>query len=507
MSLVEKHFRKTEDLLRKIPAEDIAEWLLNEGYYPEQYVLPPSFKVQGFHLGKTVYNNDIRKLSRRELANISYPKSLLGSRTFSIQHPYNYHDIVFILKNNWAAVIDHLFPKGMKIFSYSFPIPIDAGKGGSVGKLRSGRMIYEWIQMAEKDLVAEAYKYGYIARADITNYYPSIYTHSIGWSFHGREPAFADKTCQLFGNRIDKLVQYANDARTNGIPIGPALCDLIGEIIAVSIDVNVSAILKDIDFLATRFKDDYRILCKTSKDAQAILRCISEELKKYNLLLNEKKTDVLSLPDGLYRQHDREYYPYSLRKRNRVEFKDFEHTLLVALNIHRKYPGTSILEKFISELFNRRHESKIAFSSNANTRKRQIQKTFSLLFLLVRESEKTLCHVLSMLEQIVLKYRKEPELKEYTRAMVESELERAAEIGSAFEITWLVFFSRYLNLGITQFNKYTRHDAVKGNPFVSSIIQSKQAFFMDSGIVLFRRPLDCRGETLAKQIAVFRRDS
>jgi uncharacterized tellurite resistance protein B-like protein len=53
---------------------------------------------------------------------------------------------------------------------------------------------------------------------------------------HGREKAFADKEYNLTGNKVDKLIQYANDARTNGIPVGSALSDLIAEIVLTSID-------------------------------------------------------------------------------------------------------------------------------------------------------------------------------------------------------------------------------------------------------------------------------
>ncbi|WP_347273891.1 RNA-directed DNA polymerase [Candidatus Kuenenia sp.] len=81
---------------------------------------------------------------------------------------------------------------------------------------------------------------GLIIRADITNFYNSVYTHSIGWAIHGREEAFKDNECLLTGNKIDRLIQYANDGRTNGIPVGSALSDLIAEIILSSIDRKVS---------------------------------------------------------------------------------------------------------------------------------------------------------------------------------------------------------------------------------------------------------------------------
>ena len=53
------------------------------------------------------------------------------------------------------------------------------------------------------------------------------------------EKAFKDKTCELVGNKIDKIVQYANNGRTNGIPVGSAVSDLIAEIILSSIDSKI----------------------------------------------------------------------------------------------------------------------------------------------------------------------------------------------------------------------------------------------------------------------------
>ncbi|WP_156901625.1 hypothetical protein [Azohydromonas australica] len=96
-SLVEKHFRETEELLRNIHKDDIAKWLLTVGYYPESNILPPTFISNDLSLQSTPYNKDVKDLARRKLNAISYPKSLLSSRTFAIQHPWNYHDIVFYL--------------------------------------------------------------------------------------------------------------------------------------------------------------------------------------------------------------------------------------------------------------------------------------------------------------------------------------------------------------------------------------------------------------------------
>ncbi|RLD61552.1 MAG: hypothetical protein DRJ01_07665 [Bacteroidetes bacterium] len=507
MSLIEKHFRKTEKLIKLIGQDKIADWLLNEGYFPEQYVIPPSFKVSDFKLQENEYIKDLRQPARRNLINISYPKSLLTSRIFGIQHPWNYHDIVYWLIKNWDDVLGHIFHKDLKIFSYSFPIPVNARATGKLSTLRSGRMIYEWIAMAEKDLVAEAHRYNLIVRSDITNFYNSVYTHSIGWALHGQEVAFKDKDYELYGNKIDRLVQYANNGRTNGIPVGSAISDLIAEIVLSSVDLKISQKLKDKDFIATRFKDDYRILCNTEEDAKEILKVLANELTSFNLLINESKTMILELPNGLYRQHDREYHPHSLKNTEKIDFKRFELTLLTALDIHKKYPGTSILEKFFGELFDNEYKLKVNFSNNFSTKRKEILKTISLLILVKRVSEKVLCQVLSVIEAIYIEYRNDFKLKENIIELIKSEIIKANIKKSVFELTWYVFFARYLGLGINE--KWINSNISKelrDNLFLKSSCASKQKIFNDTNIDLFIKPKDCRNMTLAKRLAVFERE-
>ena len=505
MNLPKQHFDKSRELLKAIDKQKIAEWLLMEGYFPEQYVLPPSFRVAGWHLRSEEFLKDLTNLPRRQLANISYPKSKLTSRVFSIQHPHNYHDIVYWLIKEWSLVLDLLFNKNIRVYSYSFPIPISTSKKGELGPLRSGRMIYEWIGMAEKDMVAEADKFQFIVRTDITNYYNSIYTHSISWALHGREEALSDKENKLLGNKIDRLVQYANDGRTNGIPVGSALTDLIAEIILSKIDLNISNKLNNIDFIATRFKDDYRFLCNTKEDANTILRVITRELSKFNLLINESKTHILTLPHGLYRQHDREYHPYSLRKKDKILFREFEITLLKAIDIHRQFPGTSLLETFFSELFDQNYKLKVTFSGKEYLRKIEILKACSLIILAKRESEKVLCWSLAVIEDIYVQFYKDENLKAYLKKIISAEMQKASFKQSAFELNWLIFFSRYIGLGITNLTDEL-DKSEKSNPFIKSIIASQQKLFNDTHVDLFRKPKDCKDVKLAERLDIFNKN-
>lgn len=517
-SAVEAHFRETERLLRQVPADHISTWLLEHGYFPESNVLPPSFSVCDFSLNenKKEHKSNIRNLARQKLCDISYPKTLLNSRIFSLQYPDYYHDAVIYLNQNWSEVVDHLFHQDTQIYSYSFPIPLNKSDKGNLGKLRIGRMIYEWLEMAEKDLIIDSRNYKFIVRTDITNFYPSVYTHSIGWALHGRDQAFNDAKdgdSNLYGNKIDRLFHYSNDGKTNGIPVGSALSDLIAEIILTSIDKNVSRKMKAAgkDYLAVRFKDDYRVLCQKEEDGKIFLQILTKELLEYNLNLHENKTVFLNLPDGLYRQHDREYFPHSLRRKSIITFKEFEHTLLIALEIHRKYPNTSILEKFLSELTDKNYKLKVRFSRR--NQEKQVKKAISLLVLLQKESTKLLSSSLSLIEIIYNNYFSSIEnLKEFLKSTIFKMMENAASNSSTFELVWLIFFSRYMRLGINEgeIRNLPLSEEVRKNDFYKSAFASKQEFFKNtmSGAKLFKTPKDCRddGVTLLERLDIFKKD-
>ncbi len=129
-------------------------------------------------------------------------------------------------------------------------------------------MIYEFIDMTDDDLVSVAYRYTHLIKADIKNFYPSIYTHSLAWALHGKKFVRRPKSIHNFalvGDRLDKLFQNANDGCTNGLPIGPVVSDIAAEIIAASVDRELSRHLRalGIDCAAVRFKDDYRILVES----------------------------------------------------------------------------------------------------------------------------------------------------------------------------------------------------------------------------------------------------
>jgi hypothetical protein len=520
MSLPEDHIKETEKLLRAVDANAVANWFLNTGYYPEQYVMPPCFSITKWKLRKTsnVKAKDLKKSHRFDLKTISFPKTGLYQRVFAIIHPKYYHDIVFVLRQHWDCVLDHLFNPENKIFCYSIPIPVTNENEGAIGPLRGGRMIYEFLTMAENDLVAEAYRYSLLVRIDISNFYNSVYTHTIGWALHGRNNALDDGArCALFGSELDRLFQYSNDARTNGIPVGPAISDFIAELILINRDVEISKKLKSLDYLATRFKDDYRFLCKTEQDADKIIRTVISVLNEFNLIVNETKTKKLPLPEGLYRPHSIKYSSHSLGKQKRIPYRKFEACLLKALEIHREHQGTSLLEKFLSELIDNDKAKKpgdrlkiifvskeTASDQKEKVKKRNVKKFVSLLLFIKNGSPKCLAKVLAIYECLL--ERKYKWFGGHLKKIVISEIKNAIKKESGFELMWLLYFIKRHDISVDLdkcFPKGSKKEILE-NPFIATLTgEMDDPFEGNNHVSMFQKPDHCKDIYLVDYLDIF----
>jgi hypothetical protein len=506
MTSPEKHFNDTKKLIKKISLDRVAEWLLVEGYFPEQYVLPPTFKINKFDLKSVSYykikvtpSKTEFKPKAFETVHISFPKSQLTERIFGIIEPTIYHDIVKNLVDEWDLVIKHIFHKDIKIFSYSFPIPVSKRYEGEVGALRSGRMIYEFIEMAENDSVAEGHEFKYLLKTDIKNFYPTIYTHSIAWALHGKNMARSDRqSFNLLGTKLDKLFQNANDCCTNGLPIGPAVSDLISEIILARVDRDCSNDLKNrgINYLGTRFKDDYRFLCNSKTDAETIIKSLQVHLRQFNLNLNESKSEIKSIPEGFYRRWCLEYQKISLKNKKQISYKLFENTLLNVIQIDKENPDTGVIDKFLSEITTKRYTLKV--KANA----KQSLKMFSLLLMLKERRAKAFPQILAIIEQLIIlnknKKRLLKKISSSVQILIDQKMKNPEE--NQYDLLWLIYFIQSNKLCKITWNSDITSTLIK------SLKRDKQIFFSTgNGIKLYTTLTNAKKSPLLKHLAIFPR--
>jgi hypothetical protein len=398
----------TRALALTLHPSSIYDWMLDVGYFPERYVLPPCFCVtsrpafgaEHFSVKKdgTVGNNQ----AKSECESISIPKSRYTDRKFSFIEPRLYSDASFVIASNWPKFLRRLIPKCSLVTSYSLPIPLDRENPGTIGRRRGGKLIYQFLDMLDEDIASVAYRYPLIVRSDIRNFYSSIYTHSIAWAVHGerfiRGGNKIQKSCTYVGNRLDRLVQLANGGRTNGIPVGPALSDLIAELIAVAIDAMFSKLLRttDIECEAVRFKDDYRILVKSHADGQRVIKLLQQAVNTYHLDLADEKTSIHDVPANLFREWYTRYMAVHPGNEALGTWKGFWTLYLNVLRIERDIPGSGMIDRFLADIVGRDEQLRLNTTGERGTR------IISLLLALRELRPESFPKILAIIESIYL---------------------------------------------------------------------------------------------------------
>jgi hypothetical protein len=436
-----RHFRRTSQLAKSLKRREVFNWLVSIGYFPEPYVFPPCFKVtkhppfgsKHFRHSRSTFNPTIGQV--RE---IQFPKNELSDRVFGIYPPEHNSDIAYTIARNWKAVVAIMFDRN-KVCSYSFPIPLDSNHPGTVGKLRSGRMIYEFIEMAENDLASIAFKYKFLFKTDVKNFYPSIYTHGIAWAIHGKKrirKARNRHNFGLFGNRLDKLAQCANDGCTNGIPIGPAVSDVLSEIVLAAVDRQLSRSLNN-TVVVVRFKDDYRILAKSEADGKKVIKQLQSSLRQYKLELNEEKTDMSRLPGGLFRAWVSQYHAVNPNPQRNYSFKRFKEVYLSVVTIDNANPNTGIIDRFLVDLTTKSYKLRVRLN------RKTAPKVISLLLILGGLKTKAFPRVLAISEAL-LKTPVDSTLKESVANHIKEFMDDliANESENIYLLLWLIYFIR-----------------------------------------------------------------
>ncbi len=268
-----------------IDKEDLLEALIQHNYFPaqkkEEEEIPPIINTKTLAVGiaEKVKNLPARKGGYDQ---IEYRATRFNnvSRTLSIPHPVAYLKLCYAIYDNWEK----------------FEYITQSNNSLITPKIHSdGRIIimdYETTQAKIERHVDITFNKKFYVDTDISNFYPSIYSHSITWALVGINQGKKDRDPKSWFNYLDKCQMLTKRNETNGVPIGPATSNILSETILVRIDKT----LENEGFIFVRFIDDYTAYFDTYEEAERFIRRLSEELSKYKLLLNAKKTIIEQLP-------------------------------------------------------------------------------------------------------------------------------------------------------------------------------------------------------------------
>lgn len=246
---------------------------------------------------------------------------------------------------NWKKIQEKFksFESNSMFLCSSIPVR----KGNTSNTVAS---VMNWWEDFEQQSLALALEYEFMFSTDISNFYPSIYTHSFEWVFISKEKAKKKKSDDNPGRLIDKHIQMMMSNQTNGIPLGSTLMDTFAELILGKIDMQLK---EEIDkhniiyYRVVRYRDDYRIFSNSKDDLDRISKCLVGVLGDFGLDLNSKKTEL----------HDDIVF-HSLKSAKKSYIKEerqnsLQKMLYVIYLFSLKHPNSKITVRYLND-FHRR---------------------------------------------------------------------------------------------------------------------------------------------------------
>lgn len=209
-------------------------------------------------------------------------------RQLSIPHPIGYFKLCKEIKNYWGRINKNFQSK--YYIEKSMVCPKTNNKNQRLVSMAN----YDKKPHEDQLKLDKQFGKKYLVCADISSCFSSIYTHSISWALVGKTVSKNNQfNKSAWYNFIDKTCQNLQDGETRGIPIGPDTSFVLSEIILSKID----RVLKNYNYV--RYIDDYSCSCGTKEEAEKFIRDLSNNLEKYKLCLNAKKTKILEYPKAM----------------------------------------------------------------------------------------------------------------------------------------------------------------------------------------------------------------
>lgn len=282
--------KKYIEYKKEISASDLYEGLVGYGLFAEKI---PNFLTSVDFLAYTQTFTFPINDKPKDFIRYSSMRNINIPRPMAIPEPFAYANQAKSLSDNWTELQNYFHTKTLN----------DPFKISRI-HLRKLENRSELFEMNYKNFSKDGdpkqdiiIKSKYVALADISNCFPSIYSHSISWALVGKKYAKSKSKPtdrNEWYNQIDFHTRNLKHGETNGLLIGPHSSNLISEIILVSIDNK----LTKQGFKYIRNIDDYTCYVDSHEESDRFFLYLSEELKKYELVLNIKKSKLIPLPQA-----------------------------------------------------------------------------------------------------------------------------------------------------------------------------------------------------------------
>ena len=312
--------------------------LLSRGYFPKE--LPPAFFTEGFAAyassasGRQILEDATAPMSTECVAfRLARPGAM--ERELAIPHPSSFAALARLTAKNFRLLLKKA---AASPFSKSHPVYNPSAERAVLPSFRPKNL-------ARERMVARAGG-AYLVKADISHFYPSLYTHAVGWAVDPKLRSRANwQNQRLLGKQLDQALMNLQGKVSQGVPIGNDISYLLAEIVLGKVD-------RALGFAADRayrWFDDYEISCDSQDEAEKILAILTRELRKFRLRLNPRKTRIDALPRQAQEQWQQELFLASKAPLARpdVVVSYFD----VAFRLREENPDAAVLNYALGLLF------------------------------------------------------------------------------------------------------------------------------------------------------------
>jgi hypothetical protein len=265
----------------------IRDMLIAKGYFPE--VLPPCFDSEDLvrcFKGRIV-DLESSKFRKRSSSYVRYSGTKHDGhrRAYGTVNPIPYFYLCSFISSNW------------RIFEKKFNSSNISLQNVRLARPKEDRAIVVPPLSELKERMSSKLRFSpFILKTDITQFFPSIYTHTISWVAHGYDIAKAnqarDSNIATF-NALDWAVQQCQSSQTRGVTVGPDAFRIIAEYIGCEIDRQLYERTGNLIVGGVRHVDDFYLGVRSEVDASVVLSHLRDILQTYELQINDSKTKII----------------------------------------------------------------------------------------------------------------------------------------------------------------------------------------------------------------------
>ncbi|MBX3311060.1 MAG: RNA-directed DNA polymerase [Cryobacterium sp.] len=276
-----------------LEAESLNASYATKAFLQQQYL--PNVKKNGEEL-PPIFSSATFSTEAAEVVRAQQPKYAawveLRTRRFDglvrrlgIPHPVPYSKLVLHIRDHWNALESKLDGTHSQI------------KPSWHGDGRVIQMDYVEHMEAHGRHTRLSQGKHYLAKADISSCFPSIYSHALDWAMRGKTSAKSWAAARprpaSWEADLDLFSRNCMNQETKGLLIGPAVSNLLSELVLQRVDEALTR------YSFVRYIDDYSAYFDTREQAEDFIVELQKALAVYRLDINTRKTKIVSLREGV----------------------------------------------------------------------------------------------------------------------------------------------------------------------------------------------------------------